>query len=67
MAQKNTDKKEVCYLPAFSPELHPDEYMNNDLKQAVHSNYGGVAQSKEAIQERMVSQMRPSEKSSEIR
>jgi len=28
---------EVFYLPAYSPELNPDEYLNNGLKQKVHS------------------------------
>lgn len=28
---------EVFYLPAYSPELNPDEYLNCDLKAGVHS------------------------------
>lgn len=28
---------EVFYLPAYSPELNPDEYLNNNLKNRVHS------------------------------
>lgn len=28
---------EVFYLPAYSPDLNPAEYLNNDLKQQVHS------------------------------
>jgi diphthamide synthase subunit DPH2 len=28
---------EVYYLPAYSPELNPDEYLNCDLKAGVHS------------------------------
>jgi transposase len=28
---------EVFYLPAYSPELNPDEYLNCDLKKGVHS------------------------------
>ena len=27
----------MFYLPAYSPELNPAEYLNNDLKQQVHS------------------------------
>ena len=27
----------VCYLPSYSPELNPDELLNNDLKRAVSS------------------------------
>lgn len=29
---------ELFYLPAYSPQLNPDEYLNNDLKARVHSN-----------------------------
>jgi transposase len=28
---------EVFYLPSYSPELNPDEYLNNNLKNRVHS------------------------------
>jgi len=28
---------EMFYLPAYSPELNPDEYLNCDLKAGVHS------------------------------
>ena len=31
-----TDEIEVFYLPAYSPELNPDEYLNCDLKTGVH-------------------------------
>lgn len=34
--EANLDKIEVFYLPAYSPELNPAEYLNNDLKQQVH-------------------------------
>lgn len=55
---KNTDKIEVFYLPAYSPELNPDEYLNNDLKLAVHGNNGGVARTKDAIRKKTVSHLR---------
>ncbi len=29
---------EVFYLPRYSPELNPDEYLNNDLKGNVHAS-----------------------------
>ena len=35
--ETHTDEIEVFYLPAYSPELNPAEYLNNDLKQQVHS------------------------------
>jgi transposase len=28
---------EIFYLPSYSPELNPDEYLNGDLKLNVHS------------------------------
>ncbi len=30
------DEIEVFYLPSYSPELNPAEYLNNDVKQQVH-------------------------------
>jgi len=32
-----TDKIELFFLPAYSPERNPDEYLNCDLKAGVHS------------------------------
>ena len=34
--EKNKDRIEVFYLPSYSPELNPDEYLNQALKQDVH-------------------------------
>ncbi len=31
------DRIEVFYLPSYSPEINPDEYLNCDLKAGVHS------------------------------
>jgi len=55
---KNRDKIEVFCLPAYSPELNPDEYLNNDLKFEVHGNNGGVARTKDAIRKKTVSHLR---------
>ena len=30
--EENNDKIEVFYLPSYSPEKNPDEYLNCDLK-----------------------------------
>ena len=38
---------EVVYLPCYSPELNPDEYLNCDLKAGVHS--GPPARSKDDL------------------
>jgi transposase len=35
--EKKKDYIRVFYLPPYCPELNPDEYLNNDLKQRVHS------------------------------
>ena len=35
--ETNKDKIHICYLPPYSPELNPDEYLNGNLKKAVHS------------------------------
>jgi transposase len=32
----NAESIEVFYLPSYSPELNPDEYLNGDLKRSVH-------------------------------
>lgn len=36
--EKNKDKIEVFFLPPYSPEINPDEYLNHALKLDVHSN-----------------------------
>lgn len=41
---------EIFYLPAYSPELNPDEYLNGDLKKGVHS--GTPARSKEQLRKK---------------
>jgi len=33
--EKNTNKMELFYLPSYSPEINPDEYLNNDLKSGI--------------------------------
>ncbi|MBN4054592.1 IS630 family transposase [Nitrospira defluvii] len=35
--EKHPKEIEVFYLPSYSPELNPDEYLNGDLKAGVHS------------------------------
>jgi len=35
--EKHKEKIEVFYLPSYSPERNPDEYLNGDLKAGVHS------------------------------
>lgn len=47
---------EVFYLPAYSPELNPDEYLNCDLKAGVHS--GTPARSKALLKQKASKHMR---------
>jgi transposase len=37
--KEHQDEIEVFYLPSYSPELNPDEYLNGNLKVKVHSGY----------------------------
>lgn len=56
----NADKIEVYYLPSYSPELNPDEYLNCDLKAGVHS--GKPARSKPRLKKKVISHMRKLQK-----
>lgn len=53
---EHQDEIEVFYLPSYSPELNPDEYLNCDLKAGVHS--GKPARSKKQLKSKVVSHMR---------
>lgn len=35
--EENKERIEVFYLPSYSPELNPDEYLNGDLKHCIRS------------------------------
>lgn len=51
---------ELFYLPPYSPELNPDEYLNCDVKCGVH---GGVpARSDKELKKKMISHMRKLQK-----
>jgi transposase len=47
---------EVFFLPAYSPELNPDEYLNGDLKVGVHS--GVPARSSSQLKAKAISHLR---------
>ncbi len=53
--EKNRDEIAVYYLPAYSPELNPDEYLNCDLKAGVHS--GKPARNKDQLKGKVRSHM----------
>ena len=54
--EQHKEQIEVFFLPSYSPELNPDEYLNCDLKAGVHS--GVPARSKEQLTKKTISHMR---------
>jgi len=52
---------EVFYLPAYSPDLNPDEYLNNDLKAEVHSR--PAPRDQRALEQQLLSRMHMLQKS----
>jgi len=54
--QQNQEKIELFFLPSYSPELNPDEYLNCDLKAGVHS--GAPARSKSDLKSKALSHLR---------
>jgi len=54
--EENKEQIEVFYLPSYSPELNPDEYLNGDLKQSIRS--GLPARSEKALTRKTRSFMR---------
>ena len=53
---ENRDKIEVFFLPPYSPEINPDEYLNHALKLDVHS--GDHPRTKQDIHHKVESFMR---------
>lgn len=51
---------EVFYLPAYSPELNPDEYLNCDLKAGVHG--GTPARDKNQLKAKAMAHLRKIQK-----
>lgn len=58
--EQHTDQIEVFFLPSYSPELNPDEYLNCDLKAGVHS--GPPARSKTQLKAKALSHLRKLQK-----
>ena len=54
--EENRERIEVFYLPSYSPELNPDEYLNGDLKHHIRS--GLPARSEKALTKKTRSFMR---------
>ena len=36
--EENKEHIEVYYLPPYSPDMNPDEYLNGDLKQGIRAS-----------------------------
>ncbi len=58
--EDHKDQIEVFFLPSYSPELNPDEYLNCDLKSAVHS--GPVARTRSQLKAKALSHFRKLQK-----
>ncbi|MDR4499086.1 MAG: transposase [Candidatus Scalindua sp.] len=58
---KHKEQLEVFFLPSYSPELNPDEYLNCDLKVGVHSQM--PAKTKEQLKNNSISHLRKLQKS----
>lgn len=49
--EKYTDRVELFFLPAYAPEVNPDEYLNGDLKAQVHG--GKPAKNRDELETRV--------------
>jgi len=58
--QEHQDEIEVFFLPSYSPELNPDEYLNGDLKFCVHS--GVPARTADQLKRKVISHLRKLQK-----
>ena len=58
--ENHMDEIELFYLPSYSPELNPDEYLNCDLKAGVHS--GITARAKDQLKKKAASHLRTLQK-----
>lgn len=58
----HADRIEVFYLPPYAPDLNPDEYLNNDLKQNVHRT-SGLPLTKQALKSSTIAYLRHIQKS----
>ena len=54
--KEHENQIELFFLPSYSPELNPDEYLNCDLKDGVHS--GVPARTKKQLKHKAISHMR---------
>ena len=50
--EAHREQLEIFYLPSYSPQMNPVEYLNNDLKGQV--NEAGLPENRPALHERVV-------------
>jgi transposase len=58
--EQNSERIELFYLPSYSPELNPDEYLNADLK--ARMNAGEVVRTPKAMQSKLLGHLRSLQK-----
>ncbi|MFC1489169.1 IS630 family transposase [Thermodesulfobacteriota bacterium] len=58
--ENHKDEIEVFFLPSYSPELNPDEYLNRDLKLNVHK--GKPARTKSELKQKTIGHLRKLQK-----
>jgi transposase len=58
----NAAKIKVFYLPPYAPDVNPDEYLNNDSKQNLHT-HSGLSRSKRAMKASTLAYLRHIQKS----
>ena len=58
--KEHENRIEVFFLPSYSPELNPDEYLNCDLKVGVHSSI--PARTKKQLKKKAISHLRKLQK-----
>ena len=58
--KEHKNEIELFFLPSYSPELNPDEYLNCDLKNGVHS--GVPARTKKELKQKAISHLRKLQK-----
>lgn len=58
--EERHDRIEIFYLPPYCPDLNPDEYLNNDLKQ--NANKNRIPKNQESLKKNTNSYMRSLQK-----
>ena len=58
--EENSEQIELFYLPSYSPEQNPDEYLNRDLKQSIASK--PPARNKNQLKKQVISHMKSIQK-----